>query len=347
MFPARRARSRSGGPGRSAHVSAARQVAAPLASAPGSRRGAEAAIGLTLGALAASSAACALLVTGCLALVDGAGVSPGAPSVDSLIGAVVLGAGACAAAWVTWWLILALGCLVAAGIGNRQHRLERLTLALAPAVARRLLATALGASLALGAVPAQAQEIAPVADIGWQVTSGSAEATASTPAPRAAQDPTPATAATVAAAADPSPSTPTDLGGGSLAETGTSAGEVPDSDLTPPAVAVQEPSAAASTPAAPSDEPRPDAAPQPITPQGQHAPSPTSPADRTVTVRAGDTLWSLAGAELGTEASDALIAAAWPLWHDANRDILADNPHLIQPGDVLAVPSSTDPAARG
>lgn len=60
----------------------------------------------------------------------------------------------------------------------------------------------------------------------------------------------------------------------------------------------------------------------------------------TVVVRAGDTLWDLAARHLGPEADAAAIAAAWPRWHEANREAIGADPHLLLPGTVLVPPES-------
>lgn len=57
-----------------------------------------------------------------------------------------------------------------------------------------------------------------------------------------------------------------------------------------------------------------------------------------VTVRAGDSLWSLSSARLGPFASDVDIALDWPLIYQANRDIIGGNPDLLRPGQVLQLP---------
>jgi nucleoid-associated protein YgaU len=63
----------------------------------------------------------------------------------------------------------------------------------------------------------------------------------------------------------------------------------------------------------------------------------TSP--RRVVVRPGDSLWSIAAAELGPAASHERIAARWPRWYAANRHAIGPDPDLIQPGEVLRTPS--------
>ena len=57
-----------------------------------------------------------------------------------------------------------------------------------------------------------------------------------------------------------------------------------------------------------------------------------------VTVRPGDSLWTLSSARLGPFASDVDIALDWPLIYQANRNIIGANPHLLRPGQVLQLP---------
>ena len=59
-----------------------------------------------------------------------------------------------------------------------------------------------------------------------------------------------------------------------------------------------------------------------------------------VTVRPGDSLWLIAARGLGDDPTDAQIAAEWPRWYEANKDVVGDNPNLIQPGEHLQPPTS-------
>lgn len=59
-----------------------------------------------------------------------------------------------------------------------------------------------------------------------------------------------------------------------------------------------------------------------------------------VVVRRGDSLWTIAARHLGPDATDADIAAEWPRWHAANRDVVGDDPDLILPGMILRPPAS-------
>lgn len=59
----------------------------------------------------------------------------------------------------------------------------------------------------------------------------------------------------------------------------------------------------------------------------------------TVTVRSGESLWSISQELLGPGASDEEIAAAWPQLWAANGDRIVD-PDLLRPGTVLHLPSA-------
>lgn len=63
-----------------------------------------------------------------------------------------------------------------------------------------------------------------------------------------------------------------------------------------------------------------------------------------VTVRAGDTLWSITADHLGPQATEWEIAEAWPQWHEANREIIGEDPHSLLPGAVLTPPDDDGPA---
>jgi hypothetical protein len=58
-----------------------------------------------------------------------------------------------------------------------------------------------------------------------------------------------------------------------------------------------------------------------------------------VVVRRGDTLWDIAARALGTQATAVEIAAEWPRWYAANRDVIGADPDLIYPGTVLNPPT--------
>jgi nucleoid-associated protein YgaU len=57
-----------------------------------------------------------------------------------------------------------------------------------------------------------------------------------------------------------------------------------------------------------------------------------------VTVRRGDTLWSIAAHHLGGGATPASTAREWPRWYAANRAVIGDDPDLLLPGQQLRPP---------
>lgn len=67
-----------------------------------------------------------------------------------------------------------------------------------------------------------------------------------------------------------------------------------------------------------------------------------------VPVRAGDSLWSIAGHQLGPNATKARVQQEWPRWYAANRQLIGPDPDLIRPGTTLRIPDTTgralDPA---
>jgi hypothetical protein len=68
---------------------------------------------------------------------------------------------------------------------------------------------------------------------------------------------------------------------------------------------------------------------------------PRSCREGTHTVRPGETLWSIAGAALGT--TDARrIARYWPRIHRINRALIGSTPDLIRPGWILRLPPECD-----
>lgn len=60
-----------------------------------------------------------------------------------------------------------------------------------------------------------------------------------------------------------------------------------------------------------------------------------------VVVQPGDTLWGLAERSLATSQAsptDRQVAATWPAWWEANREVLGDDPDLLRPGTPLQPP---------
>lgn len=83
-------------------------------------------------------------------------------------------------------------------------------------------------------------------------------------------------------------------------------------------------------------------APPPAAPAAQVAlVSRGTPEDPMVTVRRGDTLWSIAAEHLPGSPTVEQVAESWPRWHAANREVIGPDPHLILPGQQLRPPAPT------
>lgn len=64
-----------------------------------------------------------------------------------------------------------------------------------------------------------------------------------------------------------------------------------------------------------------------------------------VTVRRGDSLWSIVSRHLGPGASDVQVAHEWPRWYAANRAVIGDDPGLLVPGQQLSPPTGSADSA--
>ena len=109
-------------------------------------------------------------------------------------------------------------------------------------------------------------------------------------------------------------------------------------DLDRPAARAPAPASAAApaAPPAPGSLAAPAAPPAPARPSAPLA----SPATKPVVVHTGDSLWSIARAELPSDGrSDAAVAASWPRWWRTNYAQIGDNPNVIQPGQQLTPPT--------
>ncbi|WP_226832229.1 LysM peptidoglycan-binding domain-containing protein [Brachybacterium sp. FME24] len=202
---------------------------------------------------------------------------------------------------------------------------------LAPQVARRIVVGAAVATTATGLVlvPATAASSDAEPDVG---TSQRPIAVASDLIPAAPAEPEPEPGAAAPASSgnedeDSAPLAPLGWGetpapGGSSPETSGASG--------------------AEAPSAPADAPQDDTPPAPsprTEPSGDPTAAPQSAS--TVVVRPGETLWSITDDLLSpTPDHPSEIATAWPLLHEANRDVIGTDPDLLEPGQVLTVPDS-------
>ncbi|GAA3815006.1 LysM peptidoglycan-binding domain-containing protein [Cellulomonas soli] len=288
-------------------------------------------LGGTVGLLCGTAAAAALTVL----LADrtlAALPAGGATRVEDLVAVTVTGAGTAVAAWLTLSTGLALLCALVRLAGRTWRSGEAAVHRTAPVVVRRALTlaitTGVGLGLATGAQAATPPTVTPTTatatsnasavtaapdDLGWAPTSRSAGATETpeTPAP-------PETPATV---------------------TRVSATTTPRADAAPPDTTWQptdQVAPAPTVPSAPASTVASTASSLPALP-----PDPTTavvPAE--VVVAQGDSLWDIAAEHLPAGATDTEIAAAWPLWFEANRGVIGDDPDLLQPGQHLHAPTT-------
>jgi len=139
----------------------------------------------------------------------------------------------------------------------------------------------------------------------------------------------------------PAPSPPT----GSPAPDRQAAGSAgwPLDPSSSPASAGPAPRSAAPVGSTPTDPTGPG---EPTGSGGTPAPIRASNAPPTVTVGPGDSLWTIAGADLGPAATDQQIAIAWPYWYRANRQLIGRDPNLLRPGTRLNRPAAGPPGER-
>lgn len=214
------------------------------------------------------------------------------------------------AALLTGWLTLCLSLALAAELpGVAGETARRLRDRVTPVVVRRWAAIVLGASVTATVAPGTA--VAAVRPLTTDPSPADARSASTAPAPGWASG-----------SAAPAPTSVPSISG-------------PGPGWTPgPATATTRPSPPAPgwVPSRPT--PRQHGDPHLLTGRQRAATT-----DRSVVVRRGDTLWSIAAARLGPEATDAEISRAWPRWHAANSSALGEDPHLLRPGTLLVPPA--------
>lgn len=235
------------------------------------------------------------------------------PTVEAFLG---LAAAAAGAALLLWWTISLLSATASVLLERcGQQRAAATARRLSPAFMRRLAIAALSLQLASG-VGAQAAVTVPGPE--WSPTAEQWVSAPSNPGLYQNQ----ADSGHPSGSASEGTRGPTN-GSVSMERTGEAEGQPSAGELSPgwqPAALPVEPGplAAQETRQAPGTEPR---------------------ARRTaVTVLAGDTLWDIAAAHLGAEASDVQIALEWPRWYAANRGLIGSSPDVLLPGQILLAP---------
>ena len=241
-------------------------------------------------------------------------------------------AAACGAWLAVLWLVVGFSiAVVAAACGSAGELWDRLAMRIAPAGVRRAAHLAAGTVLMSGivaapAMPAVARSLSPPTPSASELPDLDRPFLPGTAAPTSAARKTRSPSETVGGL--PEQNVPTTEGTATTLPTRSCSGRT-----VPPT----SPSAATgrSTTSDPSSEPgsRPSQLPA-----AHPASSDDHPKPRVITVAAGDTLWDIAGAQLGPDATTADIAAEWPRWFLANRQVIGDDPDLIHPGERLAPP---------
>lgn len=262
------------------------------------------------------------------------------------------------AAWSVTVCVAVLCARVPGVIGLTARRVLR---GITPTVMRRVVMTAAGLSIAAGltacGTSAAAGEPGPLAPTVTVSTVVDAP-------PTALPDPATGTQSALNVNLDwPTTSEAADQATGAIGSEDGAISTMTESPASPAAAAsdsvTDDPSTApdASTdPAAERPTPSPSAVADPAESPTHLAELPTSAAEEPpsvapdttaphadpagVTVRAGDSLWSIAAEHLPADATAAQIDAAWHEWYQANRDVIGDDPNLIRPGQVLAPPGS-------
>ncbi|WP_432520737.1 LysM peptidoglycan-binding domain-containing protein [Kineococcus sp. SYSU DK006] len=123
-------------------------------------------------------------------------------------------------------------------------------------------------------------------------------------------------------------------GGAALPDPGWAASAPADPGAAPAPVDAVDPGWAALTEHPQVAAPGPRAGDLPRLPGGTREGA--APAE--VVVQRGDTLWSLARARCGAQAGPGEVLRQLHLLHEANADVIGDDPDVLHPGQVLRLP---------
>jgi nucleoid-associated protein YgaU len=274
--------------------------------------------------------------------------SAGEDGLDVWVGRVA----ACGAWLAVLWLVVGFAiAVIAAARRSAGNFWDHLARRVVPARVRRAAQVAAGTVLMSGAVaatavPAVAGSISPPTPAASELPDLDRPFLPGTPAPRSVgsanagpatgglgtqpSKPRPDEEASPTVTRTRMPSRPTTAGAATTLPRQGCSGRTdrPASESAPGAVGM-------STTTEQSSEP---VARQPRLPGAHPATAEDHPRPRVVTVAAGDTLWDIAGVQLGPDATVADIAGEWPRWFVANRQVIGDDPDLIYPGERLASP---------
>lgn len=289
------------------------------------------------------------------------------PRPDVVVGAVAV----LVAIAVTWLLATWSGLVCLAALGARLPGFagavaRRVLVSITPAVVRRVVLAAVGVSIAAGlaacgssaaaatppsgtptsaivsSAPMLGSTVTPgvSVDLDWPVTAAAEHPGESARADRTTPPaPSPTALSPTAAAVSTTATPPTPEKGTSAPPTATPTGMT--RPPTEPGPSMTGASAATRNPT-----PHSTARPGPVAPTaapGGAGPAPIAmDAAAGVIVRPGDSLWSIAAAQLPAGATARQIDAMWRAWYRANLDVIGPNPNLVIPGQVLQAPRPTD-----
>lgn len=105
----------------------------------------------------------------------------------------------------------------------------------------------------------------------------------------------------------------------------------------PSEVSITEPVSHVSNQQVPVSKPKTKSSPEKLVEKTRQ-----SKAQESVVVLTGDTLWSIAAAELGEDASPVEVSARWQQWYQENEAVIGTDPDVIKPGMVLTSPAAPD-----
>jgi len=274
--------------------------------------------------------------------------------VETVVAPAVVAVGVLAAGWVGTSAVVAGACAAVRTAGGAWRVGEAAVQRWAPGLVRRALAVVVVAGVGLGTAAGAHATVAPVpdpsppavtVDLGWTPTVTDGATTRQDDVPTGSPTTTEVPVAEVPVAEVPvavvpvavvpleqvpttqQPAWPATPGGDAASDA-----VVPDAVVPGEVVPGEVVPVAAHVPTVTGA----DAAP----------PAPVASDVGTIVVQAGDTLWGLAARHLGPDADDAAIAALWPRWYAANVSVIGPDPDVLQPGQVLVVPTATDGSVR-
>jgi len=309
--------------------------------------------GLWLGAAAAATLGATLGVR-----LAGLARIAGRSQVDGLVELGVVAAGVAVLAWLATSCAVAAGCLSARAVGGGWRRGEAWVHRWAPVVVRRAVVLAVGAGLGLSAATgASASDATPLAS-PVPSTTATADATGARDLGCVPTDRAPSEAGGAATAApNGSPSEPgatpqpyaaaavAGTPGSARAAEDPAAGRADSGRTAKDGPAGTTATGSSQTPATARVVSSPASTPGADTRATPTRGNPGGTPEGTVTVAPGDTLWTIAARHLPNGADDAQIAAAWPVWYATNAVTIGSDPDVIQPGQLLHVPTDLEGAA--